>query len=148
MCCVSDPSRATSGVAVVSQDQLRREILRVRDQPSNPAVGYIDRSARYALDEGMHVIIEGTLLADIYGEMLQRLVADHRGHTCCYRYELSFEETLHRHRTKSVAGEFGEADMRTWWRETDPIRGIGEAIIGADLDLTTTVDRVLADCGW
>ena len=96
----------------------------------------------------MHVIVEGTLLADIYGEMLQRLVADHRGATHCYRYQLSFEETLLRHATKSVAGDFGESELRMWWREADPLPGVDEMIMGAESDLVATVDRVLTDCGW
>lgn len=135
------------GVAVVSQDKLRREILRVRDRPGNAAVGYIDLTVRYALDRGMHVILEGILFSEIYGDMLHDLVEDHRGRTCCYRYELSFDETLRRHATKHEASEFGEIEMRQWWCGTDPVPGLAETIIGPELDLDSTINRVLTDSG-
>lgn len=133
---------------MVGQDQLRRDILRVRDSPGNAAVGFIDLTARYALDQGMHVVIEGILFSQIYGEMLHALALDHRGRTLCYRYELRFEETRRRHGTKQETDEFGESKMRQWWRETDPLTGLTETTIGPDLDLVSTVDRVLADCDW
>ena len=136
------------GVVLVGQDQLRRQILRVHDRPGNAAIGYIDLTARYALNQGMHVMIEGTLFSEIYGEMLRALVSDHQGPTHCYRYELSFEETLRRHATKPEAGEFGEAEMRQWWREVDRIPGLEEIVIGPEAGLDSTIDRVLADCAW
>lgn len=38
------------GIAIVGQDQLRRDILHVNEEPGTLAVGYLDLSARYALD--------------------------------------------------------------------------------------------------
>lgn len=136
------------GVAIVGQDQLRREILRVRDRPGNPAVGFIELSARYALDHGMHVVLEGVLYENIYGDMLRRLVSDHRGVTRCYRYELSFDETVRRHATKENCHEFGEAEMRQWWRDHDPLADVDEIVLTAQDSLDDSVSRVLRDCGW
>ena len=42
------------GIAIVGQDQLRRDILHVNEKPGNLTVGYLDLSARYALDHGLH----------------------------------------------------------------------------------------------
>lgn len=67
------------GAVIIGQDQLRREILRVKDYPGTPAVGYIDLSARFALDQGMDVVVEGMLYETIYGDALRALIADHRG---------------------------------------------------------------------
>lgn len=82
------------GVAIIGQDQLRREIMRVRDHPGNAAVEYIALSARFTLDHGFHTIVEGILYDEIYGDALRSLITDHRGLTRCYRYGLAFEETL------------------------------------------------------
>lgn len=137
------------GVAIIGQDQLRRQILHVRDCLGSPAVGYIDLSVRYALDQGLHVVIEGILYDDIYGDMLRRLVADHRGLTRCYRYRLSFAETVRRHHaTKTNSDEFGEPEMRQWWRDDDPLTGIPETPIPAHRSLADTVQQILADSDW
>lgn len=136
------------GVAIIGQDQLRREILRVKDYPGTPAVGYIDLSARFALDQGMDVIVEGILYEAIYGDALRALIADHRGITRCYRYVLPFDETLRRHASKSSAGGFGEEEMRRWWRESDLLEGVSEEIIGPNESLADSTKRVLSDCEW
>jgi len=64
----------------------------VRDQPGALSVDYIDLSARFALDHGIHAIVEGILHDEIYGDMFRHLLADHRGLSSCYRYDVPFEE--------------------------------------------------------
>lgn len=136
------------GIAIVGQDQLRREILHVPDQ-AGLAVGYIDLTARFALDHGLHVIIEGILQAEIYGGMLRRLLDDHRGVSTCYRYDVTFAETLRRHATKGMkAEEFGRDEMRSWWQDQDPLPGVAEKPIAQDSKLPDTVRMVLTDCRW
>jgi hypothetical protein len=92
------------------------------NQDGHP-VGLIDLAARYALSRGFHVIIEGVLNATVYQDSLRRLARDHRGLTRCYLFDVSFEETLRRHASKPVAGAFGEAEMRSWWRGFQPSTG-------------------------
>ena len=136
------------GIAILGQDQLRREILNVHEKPGNPTVAYLDMSARYALDQGLHVIVEGILYADIYGAMLSHLIADHRGTSRCYRFELDFDETVRRHAGKPQAAEYGADTMRDWWRDTDPLPGVSECVIAADLSLAGATARILRDCAW
>ena len=101
------------GIAIIGQDNIRRIILRERDQPGASNIGLIDLTARYALDQGYHVIVEGILYADHYGEMLRQLHSDHRGRSRFYYFDVSFEETLCRHATKPQAAEYGETEMRS-----------------------------------
>ena len=136
------------GIAILGQDQLRREILHAREKPGNPTVGYLDLSARYALDSGLHVIVEGILYTRIYGAMLTQLLGDHRGITSCYRYELSFDETARRHISKPQASEYGPDTMREWWLDTDALPGIEEHIFGAEVSIADATDQVLSDCSW
>ncbi|GAA1913632.1 hypothetical protein GCM10009753_52290 [Streptantibioticus ferralitis] len=72
------------GVALVGQDTVRRTILRDEDVPGAAAIGLIDVVARYALDHGYHVVVEGILSAARYGAMLQALRRDHIGHSRFY----------------------------------------------------------------
>lgn len=136
------------GIAIIGQDLLRRNILHVLDTKPSLAADYIEISARFALDRGLRVIVEGILREDIYGDMLRRLISSHPGFTRCYRYKIPFQETLKRHTTKPNAAEFGENEMQQWWRDDDGLIGVEETIIGPDQPLADTVAMVIADCGW
>ena len=108
----------------------------------------IDLMARYALDEGFSVIVEGILHPDRYGNMLRGLVRDHAGVSLAYFWDVPFGETLRRHATKPKASEFGEAEMREWWYGSAYIDDLGETTIGADQTLDDAVRRIAADSGW
>ncbi|PCC33730.1 AAA family ATPase [Brachybacterium alimentarium] len=136
------------GVAIISHDILRREILRVRDHPGALSVEYIDLSARFALNHGLHVVVEGILHSEIYGDMLARLVNDHRGVSRCYRYDLALAETLRRHRTKPLAAEVSEEQVSSWYRPTDPVEALPELVFDATVSAETALDAVLSGVGW
>jgi predicted kinase len=135
------------GVALVGQDNLRRVVLRERDRPGASNIGLIDTVARYALDAGYHVVVEGVLYADRYGDMLTGLRADHRGATYGYYLDVPFEETLARHATKPQANEFGETELRSWYRPLDLLPGGVETVIAVGSTLTETVDRIMRTTG-
>ncbi|MFG3264433.1 P-loop NTPase family protein [Streptomyces bobili] len=135
------------GLALVGQDNLRRIVLRERDRPGAANIGLIDLTARYALDAGYHVVVEGILYADHYGDMLARLRADHRGPTHGYYLDVPFAETLTRHSTKPIADDVDEARLRDWYRPGDLLPGGTETVIGADSALHDTVDRIMLDTG-
>ncbi|WP_328727580.1 kinase [Streptomyces sp. NBC_00259] len=135
------------GLALVGQDNLRRVVLRERDRPGAANIGLIDTVARYSLDAGYHVVLEGILYADHYGTMLTRLRADHRGSTHGYYLHVPFEETLARHATKPIADKVGERELREWYRELDLLPGVTETVIDAGSALTRTIDRIMLDTG-
>ncbi|MEU6878876.1 AAA family ATPase [Streptomyces sp. NPDC046712] len=135
------------GLALVGQDNLRRIVLRERDRPGAANIGLIDLTARYALDAGYHVVVEGILYAEHYGAMLEQLRSDHRGPTHAYYLHVPFEQTLARHATKPIASEVSEPQLRDWYRELDLLPGGIETVIGADSTLTETVDRIMLDTG-
>ncbi|MFD6176263.1 MULTISPECIES: zeta toxin family protein [unclassified Isoptericola] len=136
------------GVAIVGHDVLRREILHVRDHPGALSVPYIDLSARFALDHGLDVVVEGILHSESYGEMLARLRDDHVGVTRCYYYDLPLDETLRRHRTKPLAAEVSEADVASWYRSEDRVPALDESVFDATVSAAAALERVLADAGW
>ena len=136
------------GVAIIGQDVLRRKILHVRDHPGALSVPYIDLSARFALDNGLDVVIEGILHSESYGEMLAQLRKDHAGLTRCYFYELDLEETLERHRTKALAAEVSETDVASWYRRADRVVALDESVFDATVSASDALQQVLADVGW
>ena len=62
-----------------------------------------------------------------------------------YYYDLPFEETLLRHKTKANCNEFGKEAMKRWWKEKDYIRIIPEKIITQDVSITDAVDMIFKD---
>lgn len=135
------------GLAIVGQDNIRRIILRELDQPRGANIGLIDLTARYALNHGYHVILEAILRADYYGEMLCRLKQDHQGRAYFYYLDVSFEETLRRHMTKPTAAEYGEAEMRDWYRPHDIVPDLGERRITETTPLAEAMHRIMREAG-
>lgn len=50
-----------------------------------------------------------------------------------------------RHQTKANCGDFGEEEMKDWWRERDYIGWIPEKNISRDMTLEETADRILQE---
>lgn len=132
------------GVAIVSQDVIRRDILHQRDDPGNLAIGLIDLTARYALDHGLHVVVEGILYSHSYAEMLTNLMRDHQGQTAAFYYDLPFADTLARHETKPEAAEYGVELMADWYIENDLIPALQETVFGPDISLDTAVGAMMS----
>jgi hypothetical protein len=122
-------------------------VLREHDKPNAANIGLIDLTARYALDHGFHVIVEGILYASHYGDMLTALTADHQGATRLYYLHVPFEETLRRHATKLEATAYGEAEMSAWYRELDLIPDRNEHVITAEASVSDTVQLIMTDAG-
>ena len=133
------------GTMLVSQDVVRREILRVKDSESNPAIQLIYDLCMYGNNVGYTVILEGILSNKKYGAMLRRLLDDFQGEKLIYYFDVSFEETVRRHATKPNAHEFGESEMRQWWKDQDVLNVSGEQRIGEQLSQAEIVDLIHRD---
>jgi hypothetical protein len=140
-------SRFGRGLAIVGQDTLRRIVLRERDTPGGANIGLIDLTARYALDNGFHAIVEGILYSSHYGDMLMALHRDHQGTSGFYYLNVPFKETLRRHATKPQAVEYGEAEMAAWYRELDLLPHGIEQVIPPEASLDDTVARIMTATG-
>lgn len=119
----------------------------MKDEPSNPAIGLIDLTARYALDHGYHVVVEGIMGSASHGEMLASLLSDHAGRSACFYYDLDFDETVRRHASKTQAGEYGAELMREWYRERDLVPALHETILGAEVSLDSAVSMMMNAVG-
>lgn len=129
---------------LIPQDVVRREMLRTKDLPGNPSVQLIHDLAKYGQGIGYDVIIEGILPRDRYGSMLQEVIALFE-HVYVYYFDIPFEETLERHKTKPNSHEFGEEEMRQWWAEKDALGVASEKIITDELSQDEIVSMILTD---
>ena len=133
------------GTMLVSQDVVRREILCVKDSKNNPAIQLIYDLCMYGNKVGYTVILEGILSNKKYGAMLHSLINNFQGDKLVYYFDVSFEETVRRHATKPNAHEFGEAEMRQWWKDQDVLGVPGERRIGEQLAQAEIVDTIRRD---
>jgi hypothetical protein len=131
------------GVAWVSQDLIRRVILKEKDRPGGVNIGLTDQITRYSLDRGYHVVLDGIFYADHYEPMLAALDRDHLGLSRFYYLDVSMEETFRRHATRPQATDFGAEDMRGWYRPRDLLAGIRERVIPETSTLQQTTTLIL-----
>jgi predicted kinase len=134
-------------IAWVSQDLIRRSILKERDAPGAASIGLIDQIVRYGLNHGYHVLVDGILYASHYEEMLLRLSRCHAGHSLFYYLDVSFDETLRRHRARPQVSEFGAEEMGAWYRPRDLLAAVPEHIIHESSTLDQTTNLILAESG-
>ena len=133
------------GLAWVSQDLIRRIILKEKDVPGGVNIGLIDQVARYCLDHGQQVVLDGILYADRYEQALAGLNRDHLGSSHFYYLDVSLDETLRRHATRPQATEFGPDDLRGWYCQRDLLSSIHERVIPETSTLEQTVKLILEE---
>lgn len=101
-----------------------------------------------ALNDGYDVILEGILGVKSYSEILDSIFAEHPGNNFMYYFDISFEETVRRHKTRHVkAQQFSEDDMREWYGTAHRSNHKLETIIPESYALEDTVNKILSDTG-
>jgi adenylate kinase family enzyme len=130
------------GTMLISQDVVRREILFVKDGPDTEASQLLFELAMYGKKHCNIVILEGILNSDWYKKLFENLLKEFNGRIYAYYFDIPFEETLNRHQQKPNVHEFGEQEMRRWWKEKDLLDIIPEICIHKELSLDETVDMI------
>lgn len=135
--------------ALVEQDYLRRIVLNFKEKEvrGGPSAKLIFLVAKLALDSGYNVILEGILSSSRSRRMLNQLLIYHPKENYLYYFDISFDETLSRHITKDNAHEFGEKEMREWYKEKDLFNS-AEQIIPEDSSLENTLSKILQDINY
>lgn len=133
------------GLALVSQDLLRRVVLRERDTPDAVNIGLIDQVVRYSLAHGYHVVLDGILAARRYEPMLAGITRQHAGLSYFYYLDCSLAETLRRHETRPMRAEVSPAMLRDWYRHRDLLTTVAERVIPQTSTPDQTTATILAD---
>ncbi|MGY0497395.1 AAA family ATPase [Nocardia sp. FBN12] len=132
--------------AVVSQDVVRRNMIREPDEPDGFNIELIEQIARWCLDRGMVVIVEGILDAQRYGAMLGRL-ADSVDRSLFYGFDLTFDQTLARHSGRPLSAIVAPEQMAAWYHGWQPLPFVEEVRIDANWTLDAVTDRIYRDIG-
>ena len=75
---------------LISQDIVRRDMLKEKVKPSNLSISLTETIARYGYERDLLVIVEGFYETDIYGQMLEKLHTLFYPKVLSYYYDLSF----------------------------------------------------------
>lgn len=130
------------GTMLISQDVIRRDVLYVRDDPQTQAIGLLIELVKYGRLNCDIVILEGILYADWYQELFECVINEYGSNIYAYYFDVPFEETLLRHKTKPNVKEFGETEMRRWWREKDYIKAIPEQLLNKTMSTDEIVQMI------
>ncbi|MER2169262.1 MAG: kinase [Psychrobacillus psychrodurans] len=132
-----------SGTLLVSQDMVRRDMLMVQDKEGNLSMDLIRQIAEFGKDKCEYVIVEGILSKNRYGEMLNNLIQFYNSNTYTYYFDLSFEETVKRHNSRTKKFEFGEDSLRAWWNPNDYLSVEGEIILTDEMSQSDVFELIL-----
>lgn len=127
---------------IISQDMIRRDILSVNDGGNTLALPLMKELLIYGNKHCEIVILEGIMYADWYAPLFELAIQLYDTRVYAYYFDLPFEETLKRHKTKPNCTDFGEEEMRRWWREKDYSDFLSEISITADKEEERTVSEI------
>lgn len=131
-------------IAIVEQDYLRRFILKEKENEGTDNIALIQQTVEFALDRGYNVILEGILYFPRYGEMLKKLV-EQCPDNHFYYFDVSFAETLRRHASKPNAHEFGEKELRQWYKPNQQTGFNSERTIPESYTTGEAVKKILSE---
>ena len=132
-----------NGTLLISQDVVRREMLKVQDREGNLSIDLIRQIAEYGKDKCEFIIVEGILYKERYGEMLKNLIQFYDQEAYAFYFDLSFEETVLRHSSREKKMEFGEDSLRAWWNPNDYLGVAGEMKLTGDMSQDSVVKLIL-----
>ena len=136
------------GTMLISQDVVRREILYLKGSQEKPKVNdLIYTIALYGKENCGIVILEGILTSKKYESLLNKLSLEFKNNVLAYYFDIPFEETLKRHSQRECANEFGEEEMKSWWKEKDLLKDIPEQILTMDMSQEDIVNKICKDVG-
>lgn len=126
---------------LISQDAIRRNMLWVNDGENTPALPLMKELLRYGNQHCQVVILEGIMNREWYDSLFELALQLYGTRVYAYYFDIPFEETLRRHQTRAKCNEFGEEEMRKWWREKDFVEKLREICVTAD----KTMEDIVAD---
>ncbi len=128
---------------LISHDMIRMQILNVWGKEGiRRSLPLMIQLVKYGRRHSEVTILEGVLDSTEYHPLFEACVGLYGSDIFAWYYDLPFEETLRRHGTKPNRMDFGEEEMRRWWREKDYLPLISETILGQEWSLEGAVEII------
>ncbi len=128
---------------LISQDVIRRDMLKVKDGNNTEALPLMKELLIYGSKHCEIVILEGIMYADWYKSLFELANLLYQDNLYAYYFDLPFEETLKRHQYKPNCQEFGEKEMQCWWREKDYSDVLCETSITKEQNLENIIEEII-----
>lgn len=130
------------GTMLISQDVVRREMLYVKDGEKPNVEELIFQLAMFGKQHCEIVIMEGIFNSKWYNNLFKKLLNEFKNDIFAFYFNIPFEETLKRHKTRVEANEFGEKEMRKWWIQNDLLTFIPEKLLGKELEADEIINLI------
>ncbi|MDN5710271.1 MAG: kinase [Planococcus sp. (in: firmicutes)] len=127
---------------LVSQDVVRRDMLKVQDRGGNLSTELIRQITEYGKGRCPIVILEGIFMKHRYEELLLDLIRFYDGEAFVYYFDLPFEKTLERHNMRPQSQDFGEASLQKWWTPKDVLGVPGEQLLTEEMSEQAIVELI------
>ncbi len=127
---------------LISQDVVRRDMLRVKDGKETKAIPLMKKLITFGNVHSEVTILEGIMYSEWYKPLFELANQLYGSEIFAYYFDISFEETLKRHKTKPNCLEFGEEAMRRWWKERDYSEVLSEVPITEERELQSIVQDI------
>lgn len=127
---------------LISQDVIRRDMLRVKDGENTPALPLIKKLLFYGSNHSDIVILEGIMYANWYKSLFELAIQLYDTRVYAYYFDIPFVKTLKRHQTIPNCNDFGEEEMLMWWREKDFSDVLNEVSITSERDIESIVSDI------
>jgi predicted kinase len=95
-----------------------------------------------ALNDGYDVILEGIFNVKSWKVIFDEIFEEHKQQNFIFYFDISFEETIRRHRTKPNKDEWSEADMKDWYNDKDFMKYDFEYTIKEQLSKEEIVEKI------
>lgn len=129
---------------LIEHDHFRRKILKEHEGPDIINDELVFRTVQFALENDRDVIIEGIMWITRYKKLFDKILKIHPNQNYFYYFDIPFKETLRRHATKKNV-DFGENEMRLWFKENNASGYPGEIIIPETNSFNETVSQIIAE---
>lgn len=111
---------AQKPTVLIEQDHYRFIFKPAGGQVNSRAIHkMIKDNVLVALKDGYDVIMEGIFNVNAYAQTFREIFAGHPANNFVFTFDISFEETLKRHRTKPNKDAWSESDMKDWYHPKD-----------------------------
>lgn len=124
---------------LISEDQIRRMFVNHTQTGHETAKRLATKAVLFGLDNGYDVIYEGILNVKTSGDNLHEFFDAHKEENYLFYLDVSFDETIRRHKARDKNTEFKAESMKKWWDFASPTGHISETIISESSSLENTI---------
>ena len=140
--------RAKGPVVLIDQDHYRFIFKPAGGAVNSKAIhDMIKANVLTALQDNYDVILEGIFNVKSYKQTFDEIFAAHPAGNYIFTLDVSFDETLRRHRTKPNKDQWSESDMKDWYHPEDFMGYDFEQIIGENSSAGQTVAKIRKTAG-